>query len=534
LISGRSATLLQTQTKPMKTMITIRASASKTRTATPVILATAAVVIFHLPSASWAQTTATSVAPTAKTPFVVPADPAAKQRLIKAINEYMTLPPKQVHAHPAAADFPGVVPAGTPHVTRVVTVHGPGDNKHAGRSNGWRSTGLYADAGSLIKVELLSPLPAGVSLEIRIGCHTDRLFGDKIREWKRFPSISRSFPITDSTAQVANAFGGPLFVIMQVAHDTPLPQSKITLRFSNVVEAPYFVLGQTTPANWKELRTAPAPWGELVGRNMILHFPSEQIRSMDDPAPLLEWWDKVVAAEDGLVGWPPRTVQERVVPDRQISAGWMHSGYPFMCHMASAPTITDLAKLRTDGDWGFFHELGHNHQSKDWTFHKPFSQTEVTVNFFSLYCMEHICGKPTGVGHGGLEGDKLLKALDQRFGDPPSTSPFDQLTPFVVLLHKFGWDSLRQTLASYQEHPNPSKMTEEERQAEFVRRYSQYAKADLSGYFKRLGYACPPEVVAELHDLPAFDYDAWRKAYRPNALPGPANHGMKKRKSASR
>ncbi|MBM4092020.1 MAG: glycoside hydrolase family 32 protein [Planctomycetes bacterium] len=26
--------------------------------------------------------------------------------------------------------------------------------------------------------------------------------------------------------------------------------------------------------------------------------------------------------------WPARTAQERVVPDRQISAGWMHSGYP--------------------------------------------------------------------------------------------------------------------------------------------------------------------------------------------------------------
>jgi hypothetical protein len=205
----------------------------------------------------------------------------------------------------------------------------------------------------------------------------------------------------------------------------------------------------------------------------------------------------------------------------------MHSGYPFMCHMGSAPTITDLTKLRKDGNWGFFHELGHNHQSKDWTFRKPFSQTEVTVNFFSLYCMEHICGKPTGTGHRAIEGDKFLRALDGRFGNPPSTGAFDQLTPFIVLLHKYGWEPLQRTLVSYQTQPNPPKATEEQRQAEFVRRYSQNAKANLSGFFQRLGYACPPKVVVQLRDLPAFDYDVWRNKYEPSHLSSPRGRGKK-------
>ncbi len=478
----------------------------------------AALLMFAMPFAHAAPLTgAEAIAPRDKAPFTVPTDPTAKKVLVQQVKDYMVLPPAQVKAHPSAADFPGVAPAGAPRVTRVVTVHGPKNHGpdsalYAGRKDGWQSTGLYANAGEIVTVTPVVALPAGVTIEIQVGCHTDRLFNDKIDKWKRFPSIARSFPLTQQPTQIANAFGGPLFVSVKLAKDAPRGDLNIGLRFANAVEAPFFVLGKTSVADWKKSRNALAPWGELVGRGMILHFPAAQVRTMDDPTPLLQWWDSVIAAEDGLVGWPARAAQERVVPDRQISAGWMHSGYPFMCYLASAPMITDLAALRTKGDWGFFHELGHNHQSADWTFN---GQTEVTVNFFSLYCMEHIVGKPTGQGHGALDGAKLFKALDRRLGTPPSTDPFDQLAPFVVLLRSYGWEPLQKMLVSYQAVPLGRKMPEPQRQAEFVRRYSRNAKADLTGFFKQLGYACPDELCAELKSLPAFDYAAWRKAATP-------------------
>lgn len=438
-----------------------------------------------------------AIQPKANAPFTVPTDPAAKKQLVQRIRDYMELPPAQVRAHPCATDFPGVATNGTSRVTRLFTF--------SGAKQRWQSTGLYANAGEIVTVTPQAALPAGVTVEIRIGCHTDRLFNDKITSWKRFPSIARSFPISSQGTPVASAFGGPIFVIVKSATDFNL-----TLRFDNAVEAPFFVLGTTSVAAWKTIRNNPAPWGELVGRNMILHFPATQVRAMDDPTPLLEWWDKVVAAQDWLVGWPARTTQERVVPDRQISAGYMHSGYPFMCHLDAAPVITDLSKLRANGNWGFFHELGHNHQSPAWTF--P-GQTEVTVNFFSLYCMEHSVGKPRGTGHGAVDGAKLFKCLDKRFANPPSDDPFDQLSAFIVLLHKFGWAPLQQTLASYQTAPLAPKMALEAKQAEFVRRYSRNAKSDLTAYFKQIGYACPDELSQELNSLPAFDYAAWRKEH---------------------
>jgi hypothetical protein len=254
----------------------------------------------------------------------------------------------------------------------------------------------------------------------------------------------------------------------------------------------------------------------LVGRGIILHVPSAQLRTLDDPGPLLAWWDRVIDAQDQLVGWPAREEPERVVPDRQISAGWMHSGYPFMCHLASAPMITDLTALRTRGDWGFFHELGHNHQSSDWTF--P-GQGEVTVNFFSLYCMEQIVGKPCGSGHDAVEGARLFRCLDRRLGEPPSRDPFDQLAPFIVLIRQYGWAPLRATLVSYRTNPLPPKADVDFKQAEFVRRYALQAGADLSPFFLRLGYACPEAVRAQLAHLPAFDLAAWRAAHEPASPP---------------
>jgi hypothetical protein len=135
----------------------------------------------------------------------------------------------------------------------------------------------------------------------------------------------------------------------------------------------------------------------------------------------------------------------------------------------------------------------------------------VTVNFFSLYCMEHIVGKPRGTGHPAIDGAKFLECLDRRFANPPSDDPFHQLSAFIVLLHKFGWTPLQQTLASYQTSPVAPKTALEAKQDEFVRRYSHHAKADLSAYFKKMGYPCSAELCSELRSLPSFDYAGWRK-----------------------
>ena len=48
--------------------------------------------------------------------------------------------------------------------------------------------------------------------------------------------------------------------------------------------------------------------------------------------------------------------------------------------------LVDVNNLMA-GSWGLYHELGHNHQNRDWTFD---GTVEVTVNLFTLYVYDKV------------------------------------------------------------------------------------------------------------------------------------------------
>jgi hypothetical protein len=206
------------------------------------------------------------------------------------------------------------------------------------------------------------------------------------------PEITVSQPLDAPETRVANAFGGPVYLeVPEKASGFMLP---VTIK--GAVGAPRFVLGKTSHEEWLRQRAKAAPWTELECGRVVLSVPSEHVRKLDDPTPLAHFWDRVVEAEDELAGTAHlRRRPERIVADVEISAGYMHSGYAIMTHLDAAAQGTDLEKMKA-GAWGYFHELGHNHQSTDWTFE---GTTEVTCNLFSLYVCEKLCGLPPGTGH---------------------------------------------------------------------------------------------------------------------------------------
>ena len=164
---------------------------------------------------------------------------------------------------------------------------------------------------------------------------------------------------------------------------------EIDVQISGAVSAPYFVRGVTSIQEWNEIeKNKMAPWGEIEGRNVIVTVPSSVLREVDNPQQLIEVWDTILDLEAEVASGPyVRERQERICCDQQISAGYMHSGYPVMTHMDVQKALVDYNHLTKEGDWGFYHEFGHNHQSPYWTFE---GTTEVTVNYFSLYIMEKL------------------------------------------------------------------------------------------------------------------------------------------------
>ena len=175
--------------------------------------------------------------------------------------------------------------------------------------------------------------------------------------------------IISQVTTVGSSFGGLLYVT--VGHGAGV--TNFSALISGAFETVTYWHEWMSPAEWTaHVSSLQAlgeggypPWGELVGRKYILSLPSDVLLGVTDPAALMDYWDRVVDAEDFLLGYPPGPGwrsgvgrAERFVVDIEISAGWMHSGYPIMAYQSVSSDQVSLSHLQEDGEWGPYHELG--------------------------------------------------------------------------------------------------------------------------------------------------------------------------------
>lgn len=415
-------------------------------------------------------------------------DALAKVVLALELHEARHLPPQKIRAHPAAEAFPGDVARSAARVIRRVDV-----DLAVPR---WHSTGLYAPPGEVVTVRA----PVGKKLKLRIGAHTDRLW-DKPK-WRRAPELVRVVPLRDPETRAASAFGGLIYIDV---HSASAASAEVWIE--GAVEAPYFVLDTTDPEQWrKEIRRRPAPWAELATSKVILTLPAGVVRGLDDPTPLLRFWDQVMDACADLAARPrERRSPERYVADEQISAGYMHSGYPIMTHLDAAPRFVDLATLRAKGDWGMFHEMGHNHQAPDWTFR---GAGEVTCNLFTLYVLETVCGG--AAGHEAVSEQATRDRVEQyaasgRDFELWKRRPFLALVMYRQLREAFGWEAFRKVFAEYRSlPPHVRPKTDAEKRDQWLVRFSRTVGRDLGPFFDSWAIPVSEAARREVAGLPAW------------------------------
>lgn len=420
----------------------------------------------------------------------------ARLALTLQLQDLRRTPPERVTAHPAAASFPGAVPPDAPRVAKSIDVDT--------RVPAWHSTGLYAPPGEVIEVEV-PETAAGKGLAVQIGCHTDSLW--HLDSWSRAPEIVRSFPIASPIVKAANAFGGLVYIV--VPDRCQLGRLKVTVR--GAVEAPHFVLGRTTPEEWRDaVRHRPAPWAELECSKVIISLPSQHVRQLDDPVPLMELWSSIVDACASLAAMPLERVRpERFVTDVQISGGYMHSGYPIMTFLDVAPLFADrdglFARAAEGGVWGFLHELGHNHQSADWTFD---GAGEVTVNLFSLYVLDRVFNVRQG-GHPAVRPAERERVLHEYFAAPSfdkwKSNPFLALYMYMQLQEAFGWEAFRKVFAEYRSLPQADRpKTDDEKRDQWLIRFSRTVGRNLGPFFEAWRVPTSEAARAAIADLPVW------------------------------
>lgn len=432
----------------------------------------------------------------------------------------MQSPEKASHAHPAALVFPGGVPDNAPRVVREVLI----DTSVPG----WHSTGLYAVPGEPVRYEIIGRTPDSTNprpeedevlprgenaIRLRFGCHRDDLWSKD--QWKRLPDIAFSYKIESDSGMHVTPFGGLLYI------DTgPRPRDSGTLRIrlSGAAESPLFVLGKTSVQEWRDrIRHLPGPWGELASDKVILSVPSCLFRKMDDPTEVMNIWGEVLDAAADLSGRPRvRERPERYVADVQISAGYMHSGYPIMTHLDAAPAMVSAAEMRK-GQWGLFHELGHNHQDPAWTFN---GTGEVTCNLFTLYILETVCHLPPCTGHPTFKDrERQVGAYLARAGGAGSTSatpdptrydqwkkqPFLALFMYCELREAFGWEPFKQVFAEVRDLPAGQRPKEDvDKRDQWMVRFSRAVGKNLGPFFEEWGVPTSSKARESIRDLPEW------------------------------
>lgn len=423
---------------------------------------------------------------------------------------------------PYADNFPGAVPSDAPRVEQkripVDFDYSTFDYLRQGTvPKHWISTGLYAPAGEWITVHV----PEGTTgLDVQIGAHTDNLTSQSV--WKRLPIVAQRKTLSPGDHQIRSPYGGLLYLIPT----KPQPGIVKEITIEGGVQAPYYVLGETTDDAWTSIREYPAPWAELQGRRVILTLPSEYVRTLDDPQALLEKWDQIVDYTDDAAGLSPdaslphRSVDLpfRYVADRQISAGFMHAGYPIMFQIdPSAAHAVDIERVTRNG-WGFWHETGHEYQQGAWNWDVT---GEVTVNIYSLYVQQKF-GNPSNLLTRNAQGkDFYDRAFEHMATSDPNTTVYGKsgqdlfvnLVMFRQLSLAYGWDFYADLHRAYRELPASQLPANNQAEIDtFVVMASKTAGEDLTEFFDKWFLKYTPSTVKaqiEALNLPKPSQDIW-------------------------
>lgn len=395
---------------------------------------------------------------------------------------------------PFSSEFAAVFPGMAPRTAKPVKQQKLSIDTSRRR---WHSTGLYAQPGDVIEVTVPPAVAkAQKPLSVRIGCHTDRLWHKE--DWKRAPEISRVFPIASTTTKATNGFGGLIYI--DVPADCPLGEIEVSI--SGGTPAPLFHLGKTTNAEWKKIRTRPAPWAEIGSDKLVITVPSEAIRNYDNPHELMVFWDQVMDACADLATIPTeRSSAERIVVDAQISAGYLHAGYPIMGPLSTTKNLLDLETLKAKGNWGYYHEIGHNHQRREWTWT---GLTEVTVNLFTMYALDTL--NPSAPHHNAVIPENMAKRTADFAAGKNRGDPFTQLVPYIELKNSFGWQPFQKVFAEYRELSDKERpKTLQECKDQWLIRMSKATGRNLGPFYDFWALGASDAAKKEVSHLPVWN-----------------------------
>ncbi len=449
------------------------------------------------------------IVPTKEEPIIPGSDPLIDTIVELETHFNETVEPGMMYAIPASTDYPGAVDDDAERVTHTFAIDGKYRGWLEGRNaGGWaakemRPTGIYAAPGEVITVDLPAKL-AGEGFEVVIGSYGGNL--NNRDQWHRYPDWQVARPVTSRKTEASSGLGG--LVTIRIPREADYGPIEVTI--AGGVRAPLYEHGKTDPEKWKnQIRKYPAPWAELASDRMIIAIPSEYIRSLDDPGAVMEVWNGIIESAAELVSVSREDYRaERIVFDRQTAAGSMHSSYPVAAHTGmNAEMAVDARALKSEGNWGFFHEYGHNHQHNLWAL--P-GTGETTCNLWSVYIYENFIGRNRDDTHRAIRPLDRKQRVNSYFSGGSNFekdwSVWTALEAYLMIQEEFGWEPFQKAFDEYNRlEPDERPKGQQEINDQWVIRLSRACGKNLRSFWAIWGLPMTEKVERELRDLPVWE-----------------------------
>lgn len=487
------------------------------------------------------------IAPTAAAPINTTNKPVEKMLASYQSKTFDQLTPAQLFVHPSASDFPGLPTAGAATVTRTVTINGNTSTdfymNQGGRPTRFE-TGLYAAPGATVTITIPGDKTAqGIQAHISPNGSQDSTFN--ITNWTFFPKLWRRVDLTQASTQTGHVFGG--LITLMVPPGKSLGNFNVTI--SGAIEAPAFVLGQNTDAEWNAtLKNNPAPYGYIQNSKLTIYVPKTQLAAMNNPEAVTGYWKQVMDIADEYYGYTTyRKRGEAIATARYVAAGAAYASYPIEAGWGTGSDEM-LNGARLNGHWGNYHELGHNYQDIfDSTFVIALS-AEVDVNLFPgmIYTLLHDRTAWDGA-HSTYDASTRLPARQQYLALTDAEKTWQKahdIGPvaydfYFNLSEAFGWQAYKTMFTRLMRYlQSPSSATDAALNAlsssdpNFKRNRFYMLMCDATGrnldaYFQRYGLGkvgAGQEITQSVKDaIAAKGYPSWTDNTPIDSLSTPAN-----------
>ena len=425
-----------------------------------------------------------------------------------------------------ASVFPGSVSPDLPRVSQTFAFNLDFKNHDYLRIDqppaNWLNTDLYAPPNAIVRVTLSDDV-RGVS--VMIGVHTDTLYPDSgnVVEsgFLRYPNVITRLPLQAGENLVRSPYGGPIVLISDDSY--PLT-AHITI--ADAVMMPYLKVGVTTMTEWEAARTNGVPYGSLQSDLAVIYAPSSELSALsyEDAVAIADYYSTFGTLHNQLAGLddanapthqPPQG-QYWHVADRQISAGWGHSGYPLMYFNEWSLATPNSTITSSNGTWGQYHELGHNYQMPAWS---DVFGTEVTVNLFSLHAQEVLTGTTD------LVSEDTYTAAIAMLNDPSVVDKWMQDgadDPFIQLVFldqirlgfpDLNWSVWTTLMRRYRDMPQDQHEaldTDQKKRDRFMTELCDITKTNLAPHFDAWTIPVGAEAKTTCAAYPPLTQDIWQ------------------------